>query len=111
MGLDDWLWLRAAVTHAFRAGASELSISPLSIAASAIGMAIVRSGDVRGLALTCSVLGIASCRVSLVKIMNSDRRRGSAACSVSSIRFRARCSEAGRLIVRSGISPFCQMGL
>ena len=49
MGLDDWLWLRAAVTHAFRAGASELSISPLSIAASAIGMAIVRSSDVRSL--------------------------------------------------------------
>jgi hypothetical protein len=49
--------------------------SGVAKSASAIGMAIVRSSDVHGLALTCSVLGIASCRVSLVKMMNSWLRR------------------------------------
>jgi hypothetical protein len=45
--------------------------SGVAKSANAIGMAIIRSSDVHGLALTCSVLGIASCRVSLVKMMNS----------------------------------------
>ena len=60
----------------------------MAIPGAATGMAIAQSSDVCGLVLTCSVLGIASCRVSLVKIMNSDRRRGSPTCSVFSIRFK-----------------------
>lgn len=55
--------------------------------------------------LTCSILGIASCHVSLVKIPNSDPKRGSPASRVAAIRSRARCWQAGRQahhVLRSG---------
>jgi hypothetical protein len=52
--------------------------------------AMTRSRDRRRLRLACSVPGIASSRVSLVKTANSDPRSGSSASSDFSIRSRAR---------------------
>jgi hypothetical protein len=49
-------------------------------------------------ALTRSVAGMGWSSVSLVKVANIDPRRGSSTASFWSIRSRARCCRAGKLI-------------
>jgi hypothetical protein len=64
-----------------RRGVSKVSISTLATAISAIAIAANGRSECHHPDLTSSMPGMASCHVSLVKIANSEPKRGSSARS------------------------------
>src|ERR1022692_1957877 len=101
--LIAWPYRDAAggALHVPGLGTSRLRTSTARAAITAIGITPTGCGRCLIRVLTRSVIEIASCCVSLVKIANIDPRRGSSAANVCSIRCRARCWRARKLIMRS----------
>jgi hypothetical protein len=85
-------------------GASEMSTTTLSTTISVAAIASFR--ECHRLGMICSVAGIASCHVSLVKTANIDPRPGSSARSDFSVRYRiCRGERPGDLSIPANAAP------